>query len=148
MKEKKLKILIVEDELISRTLLKEMLSNYGSCDDVDNGMDALELLQESFDSGEEFYDLICLDIMMPGMSGHQVLQALRKIEEAKQIQRADCPKVIMITALDDTKNILEAIMIGKCEAYLTKPVSQMVLERHLIDLCLIPDDGKDIVSSV
>lgn len=147
MKEKKLKILIVEDEMISRTLLKEMLSSYGDCDDVDNGMAALELLQSSFESGEDFYDLICLDIMMPGMNGHEVLQGLRQLEELRQIKRSDCPKVMMITALDDTQNILEAILVGRCEAYLTKPVSKFNLEKNLVDLCLISDSGRDYSDS-
>ena len=61
----KIKILIVEDEFISRTLLKEMLHPFGDCDVVTNGVEAIERPGKSYSSPVQDYDLVCLDIMMP-----------------------------------------------------------------------------------
>ena len=137
---KKLKVLIVEDEFISRTLLKEMLAPFGDCHTATNGDDAVNVLQASYDLPENRYDLVCLDIMMPGKNGHEVLKELRQIERMKGVQGADTTKVFMVTALDDSKNIIEALVVGRCEAYLTKPVSRMKLEEQLRSLHLI-DQG-------
>lgn len=134
---KKLKFLIVEDEYISRILLKEMLEPFGECHTVTNGDDAVNVLRRSFDGPEDRYDVVCLDIMMPGKNGHEVLRELRRIEVQKGIQGVNTTKVFMVTGLDDSKNIMEALVVGLCEAYLTKPVSRMKLEEQLRTLHLL-----------
>lgn len=134
---KKIKILIVEDEFISRTLLKELLTPFGDCDMVTNGLDAVDVLEKSYSVAENRYDLVCLDIMMPKMSGHEVLREMRRIERDNDIYGEDAAKVLMVTALDDAKNIMEALVEGRCEAYLTKPISRARLEEHLRNLQLI-----------
>jgi two-component system chemotaxis response regulator CheY len=134
---KKIKILIVEDEFISRTLLKEMLAPFGDCDTVTNGCEAVDILEKSYSLPGSGYDLVCLDIMMPKMSGHEVLREMRRIEKDKGIYGAKAAKVLMVTALDDVKNIMEALVEGRCEAYLTKPISRARLEEQLRQLQLI-----------
>jgi two-component system, chemotaxis family, chemotaxis protein CheY len=134
---KKLNILIVEDEYISRILLKEMLAPFGDCHTVTNGDDAVNVLRHSYDDLDNRYDLVCLDIMMPGISGHEVLKEIRRIETQKCIHGEDTTKVFMVTALDDPKNIMEALVAGRCEGYLTKPISQTRLEEQLRTLQLI-----------
>lgn len=137
---KKIKILIVEDEFISRTLLKEMLTPFGDCDVVTNGREAVDALEKSYSVADNSYDLVCLDIMMPKMSGHEVLREMRRIEKDKGIYGADTAKVLMVTALDDAKNIMEALVEGRCAAYLTKPLSKSRLEEHLRQLQLIENN--------
>lgn len=134
---KKIKILIVEDEFISRTLLQEMLAPFGDCDAVSNGFEAVEVLEKSYRVNENRYDLVCLDIMMPKMSGHEVLVELRRIEKNKGLRGSETAKVLMVTALDDSKNIMEAFVVGRCEAYLTKPVSRARLEEQLRHMRLL-----------
>lgn len=135
--DRKLNILIVEDEFISRTLLREILAPFGQCSMAVNGEEAVDVLQESYEKDGCRYDLVCLDIMMPGKNGHEVLQELRRIEKKKGLTGKDTTKVLMVTALDDAKNIMEAFVVGKCEAYLTKPVSKTKLEEQLRHLHLI-----------
>jgi two-component system, chemotaxis family, chemotaxis protein CheY len=134
---RRLKFLIIEDEFISRTLLKEILEPFGDCHTATNGDDAVEVLQHSYDTPGDGYDLVCLDIMMPGKNGHEVLKELRQLEIKKGINGKKTTKVFMVTALDDTKNITEAMVIGRCAAYLTKPVSRVKLEEQLYTLQLI-----------
>ncbi len=135
----KIKILIVEDEFISRTLLKEMLSPFGDCDVVTNGAEAIKALEQSYCVTGVRYDLVCLDIMMPKFSGHEVLREMRRVEKDKGIDGPDVTKVIMVTALDDAKNIMAAMVDGRCAAYLTKPISRTSLLEQLHQLQLIDD---------
>lgn len=143
----KIKILIVEDEFISRTLLKEILTPFGDCDVVSNGVEAIKALEESYGTDGTRYDLVCLDIMMPKLSGHEVLRDMRRIEKEQGIYGPDVTKVIMVTALDDAKNIMEAMVKGRCAAYLTKPISRINLLEQLYQLQLIEDVEQSLSAS-
>lgn len=135
----RLHILVVEDDFISRTLLAEMLFPFGDCQTASNGNEAVDLLRRSYERSEKRFDLVCLDIMMPGKNGHEVLRELRHIEGELGCYGQQATKVLMVTSLDDAQNILEALMVGRCEAYLTKPVSRNRLREHLHTLRLIEE---------
>ena len=117
-----MKCLIVEDEFTSRKLLQVYLSDYGNCFVAVNGHEAVEAFREALEENEP-YDLICLDIMMPEMDGHETLKAIRRIESEHGIAGLDGVKVIMTTALEDSKDVMGAFKSG-CEAYLVKPVEK------------------------
>lgn len=112
-----MKILLVEDEYISRVLLTEMISAYGDCHMALNGKDAIEILQTSFELDERF-DLVCLDILLPELDGQEVLRRIREMEKRLNIIGMAATKVIMTTTLDDSENIMQAFAGGRCEAYL------------------------------
>lgn len=131
-----MKILIVEDEIVSQALLTEMLSSYGACQVAVDGLEAIKAIEEGFDQGRR-YDLICLDIVLPKIDGQTVLSEIRRMERERGVVGSDKTKVIMTTVLDDSKNIMEAFVEGQCEAYLTKPISKEKLENQLVDLGVI-----------
>lgn len=130
-----MRILIVEDDFVSRRLLLTILSKYGQCDIAVNGTEAIEAFKLSLDEGKR-YDLICLDIMMPEKDGHQVLKEIRDIEKSFGILGLDGVKVIMTTALADTKNIVDAFR-EQCEAYMVKPIEKNKLMNKIEELGLI-----------
>jgi two-component system chemotaxis response regulator CheY len=115
-----MKILIVEDDMISRKFLSKFLAQYGECDIVVDGMEALDayLIAEK---EKQPYDLIFLDIMMPKIDGIKVLKAIRDFEAQRKILPQDKVKIIITTALADTEFVHQAFEIG-CEAYAAKPV--------------------------
>jgi len=131
-----MKTLIVEDDFLARSLLSTLLSEFGPCHVAVNGREALEALERGFKE-EVPYDLVCLDIMMPVMDGQEALMHLRQMEEQRGIRGLDMTKVIMITAIDDSKNIMKAFRQGQCEAYLTKPLDRNKLIFHIKELGLI-----------
>ena len=138
-----MKILIAEDDFISRVLLQEMLAPYGVCHSAADGREALSAFERMLEQKTP-YDLICLDIMMPTMDGQEALQNIRRIEKEKGIGGSDAVKVIMTTALDDPKNIMMAFIKGQCEAYLTKPITPANLYEQLKKLgftTLVPEKG-------
>lgn len=132
--------LIVEDEYISRVLLLEVLAPLGTCDVATTGSEAVDLIGKAF-AGGSCYDLICLDILIPEPDGQQVLKTLRDIEAERDIDGKRTTRVIMTTGLDDSRSILEAFTVGKCDAYLTKPVDGEKLRAQLRQMQLIGTTG-------
>jgi CheY-like chemotaxis protein len=109
------RILVVDDEERNRDLLDRWLTREGfQLTITTSGEEALERL------GSESFDLVLLDIMMPGQSGLDVLAAIRKRHSA-----ADLP-VIMITALVDSATTVLALESGAND-YVTKPIDLPVV---------------------
>jgi len=133
-----MKFLVVEDDFAARRLLQILLSEYGLCLVATNGREAVEAFSQAMEDDDP-YDLVCLDIMMPEMDGHQALQAIRQIEAEHGIQGLDGVKIIMTTALKDSDNVFGAFREG-CEAYLVKPVKKARLLEAMDQLGLAIHD--------
>lgn len=116
-----MKVLIVEDDFISRKLLQDVLGHYGECDVAVDGVEAVEAFKMSRDKNKP-YDLVCMDIMLPRMDGQQALKEIRKLEKEKGVGAKDEVKVLMITALGDPKNVMESLYRGGANSYIVKPV--------------------------
>lgn len=121
-----MRVLIVEDDFISRKLLQKLLGHYGECDIAVNGHEAVDAVKLSIES-DSHYDLICMDIMMPGMDGQQALKLIREMEKNSGIQEVDGVKVIMTTALDDPRNVVESLYKGGAATYVVKPIEKAKL---------------------
>lgn len=132
-----LKSLIVEDEFTCRSLLLGYLRHYGHVDVAIDANEAIEAVSQALEQGHG-YDLICLDIMLPDRSGKDVLKAIRQEEESYDIPIGRGAKIIMTTAVDDSKTIMDAFK-GNCEAYLVKPIAKVKLIEQLRKLELIDD---------
>jgi DNA-binding NtrC family response regulator len=113
MSEDKGRVLIVDDEESIRRLLRQALEMEGySCITVCSGAEALEAVSQ------QNFDLVLLDMRMPGMSG---LEVLSKLSEAHP---DTC--VIMVTALVDVDTSVTAMKMGAYD-YLTKPLDLATL---------------------
>lgn len=119
-----MKILILEDDRITGTLLLRILTKFGDCVWVEDGRMAVDFFEEGFRNHHAF-DLICMDLILPSMNGQEVLRYLRKVERKESIQRT---KVLVITAYGDQKNISRAFR-HQCDGYLIKPVEKEKLEK-------------------
>jgi two-component system chemotaxis response regulator CheY len=131
-----MRALIAEDDFIARKYLKEILSAYGDCDIVVDGQEAVQAFRLAWDEKKP-YDLICLDIMMPNMDGHQALKEIREMEKNIGIRGSSEVKVIMITALGDPKNVFEAYYKGGATSYIVKPVDRAKLVEEIRSFNLI-----------
>jgi len=109
------RLLVVDDNETNRDMLSRRLRSSGyEVDLAESGPRALELI-----SREEF-DLILLDVMMPGMNGIEVLQKLRLTHSRNRLP------VIMATAKDQSRDVVEALENGAND-YVTKPIDYPVL---------------------
>ena len=122
-----MRFLIVDDDRLCRVLLEKILSPYAECDLVLDGAEAAEAVRLALEDGSP-YDLVCLDIMMPGTDGHQALDLIRRLECDHGVYGSDGTKIIMTTALNDSKHCIRAFREG-CESFVTKPIDR----RKLLD---------------
>jgi two-component system, chemotaxis family, chemotaxis protein CheY len=130
--------LIVEDDVVSGTLLRNLLQEYGTAVSIMTGTEVLSTFEKAHVDQHPF-DLICLDIMLPGPDGQSILKKIREWEEQHGILGLDGVKVIMITALNDRHNILEAFR-SQCEGYIVKPITKdKVVEQLELLGCLNKD---------
>lgn len=108
MAETKGKVLVVEDEEILLTALKEELATGGY--EVEGAADGLEGLEKT----KSFKpDLILLDLLMPKMDGMEMLQKLKADSDVRDIP------VVILTNLSDYERISEALALGAMD-YLVK----------------------------
>jgi len=113
------KVLVIEDDVVIALLLEEQLAKEGfrvrSVTDPLEFFKYIELWQPQ---------VIVLDIMMPKISGWEVLQQLKANEKTKGI------KVYMLTALSLMEDVERALQMG-AEGYFVKPVKMNVLASKL-----------------
>lgn len=118
-----IRILIVEDDFISRNVLQHILSEYGQCDIAVDGQEAVDAFKRSWGQSMP-YDLICMDIMMPGLDGHEALAQIRDFENQMKLESTVETKVIMTTSLNDKKNVADAFYKGGASSYFVKPIDR------------------------
>lgn len=107
-REIQMRILVVEDEFKTADYLRKGLSESGYLVEVAlNGLDGQHMIQESV------FDLIILDVMLPGMDGWQLLQIVRS--------KAQTP-VLFLTARDAVEDRVKGLELG-ADDYLVKPFS-------------------------
>ena len=123
-------VLIVDDNLINRKIVRGMLKNYGfQIEEAESGYEAIDFVKE------QKYDIIFMDHMMPDMDG----------VETTQILREDCgengkyPVVIALTA-NILEDIREMFLSNGFQDFVAKPIDRMPLHKVLSKW--VPDDKK------
>ncbi len=130
-----MKALIVEDDFVSRLLLQEYLKQHTMAHIAVNGHEAVEAVRAAINAFEP-YDLICLDIMMPGMDGHEALREIRRLEAEPVAASLRPSKIVMTSALTDSANVVRA-NAGQCDYFLAKPITKNRLLEELRRLRVI-----------
>lgn len=127
-------VLLVEDDAQIREIITDSFSEKSSdtikITTADNGETGLEL------AGSAEFDLIILDVMLPGIDGFSIMRSIRK--------RSDVP-VIFLTARSREEDILYGYELG-CDDYVTKPFSTATLYAKV--LALINRDKRTVTSHV
>ena len=132
------RVLLVDDHPDIRAMLSLALAEAGVGDvlTASDGQEALELierdLQQVTQAGRRLMvDLIVLDIMMPRLSGSDVLRALRA-------RFTDLPPVLIISALDSPAYVQEVMELGAAE-FLSKPIEIELLRQKARALIQAPN---------
>lgn len=111
---KKITILIVDDEIRIRRMIKDFLTNYGYLVlEAENGEQALEIF---YDNNSKI-DLILLDVMMPKIDGTKVLEEIREYSLVP---------IIMLTAKDSEFDEVSSLKSG-ADDFISKPFSPTIL---------------------
>lgn len=130
-----MRILIADDELVSRKLMERIMSGYGECVAVEGGKAALEAFKTSKEQGNSF-DLITLDISMPDIDGLDVLYQIREMEKEKNAPGDKKCVIIMVTSSADKDTIVTAVQAG-CNDYIAKPIDRDTALKKLIKVGLV-----------
>jgi CheY-like chemotaxis protein len=118
------RVLAVDDSPLMRTFLQNKLQPYGIAPEfASSGEEAL------FKISKQHFDMIFLDVMLPGMDGYDVCKMIKKNKDNSLM------KVVMLTSKDKTFDKIRGTMAG-CDGYLTKPVDELklraIIERHTV----------------
>lgn len=130
-----MRILLAEDDFASRKFMDKYLSQYGECDTTVDGEEAVAAYFMALED-EEPYDLVCLDVMMPGLTGYEVLETIRKDEKERGVKKEDRVKIVMATAVSGERNMKKAREL-ECEGFAGKPVDVKEFDKMLKNLGLI-----------
>ena len=113
------RLLVVDDNEGNRDMLSRRLRSDGyRVDTAEDGRQALEMIKS------QPVDLVLLDVMMPAMSGYEVLEVLKSDGKMRDIP------VIMISALDEIESVVRCIEMG-AEDYLPKPFNPVLLRARV-----------------
>lgn len=130
-----MKALVVDDDEVVRKLLKAYLADHFDLAIAKDGAEALTLFSEAVFAGEPF-GLVCIDIMMPQMSGVDLLKKLRALEADAALYGDEAAKVLMVTAVVAKETVAQAFREG-CDGYVIKPLERAELLRQLSALKVI-----------
>lgn len=130
-----MKIMIVDDDIVSRKVLSRIMKEVGMCHEFDNGDVALYAFESAI-MQKQSYNLVMLDINMPDMDGFEVMNRIHEIEKMKRIKPEKRVKVIMVTGRSERSSVMQAVE-AHCDDYVVKPFSKSILKRlrrsNLID---------------
>jgi signal transduction histidine kinase/CheY-like chemotaxis protein/HPt (histidine-containing phosphotransfer) domain-containing protein len=116
----KLKVLVVDDMGLARSVIVELLAELGiRADQVDNGLDSIEMVKQKVNENNP-YDLVFMDWRMPGMDG---IEASRHIHNNCQAQ---LPHILMVSAYD-REEISAEFDVDIIKEFIEKPINQSSL---------------------
>ena len=125
------RILIVDDDPRNRNLITNFIEAIGhSTECAADGFEALEKLKSGF-------DLVLLDVMMPGIDGFEVARRIRKNDKFSDIP------VLMVTVLDDKDSRLRAVEAGVND-FIAKPIDRLELSVRLESLLKMKEAQDEI----
>ena len=103
-----IKVAIIDDDSITRAILQKAFSTINArCELFENGADFLGVMKS------KSYDIVVLDILMPGLNGFDILTALRDLEYP--------PAVIVYSSMSNRESVVQALSLG-AKSYLIKPL--------------------------
>ena len=114
------KVLVIDDDKYARSISKKILSEFKyEVEVVEDGFKGLKIMQEFHP------DVVLLDLMMPGISGIEVLERKREIPELDDI------RVIMVSAFSEIKQVQTTLLLGATD-YLIKPATSKQLVNRIV----------------
>ncbi len=116
------RVLIVDDALINRRLLERLVGQQGHA--VETAEDGLVALERLGDDGRPPFDVVLLDLLMPGLDGYATLERMKADPALAHLP------VIIISAVDELDSVVRCIELGALD-YLPKPVDPSILRARL-----------------
>ena len=130
------KFLIVDDDERFALLVVQKLEKYAQCTVSNSGADALLQFEHHLREQAPF-QAVFMDIEMPNMTGHEVVEKMREVEKQNKVDPLKAFKLIMLTVHKDVKNVSTSFFKGRAEAYIHKATLAEKLVQELEKINLI-----------
>ena len=127
-----MRILVVDDESVSRKVLRKALEAFGQCEEAEGGREATAAFKQAWDESSPF-DLLMLDLSMPDMDGREVIHQIRRLEKDMKVSNQGQTKIVMVTSHSEEETVLACLRAGAND-FIVKPVDQEVLFEKLAKL--------------
>jgi two-component system, chemotaxis family, chemotaxis protein CheY len=124
-----MRFLVVDDDGVCRKKLECFMKEFGECETVASGAEAVVAFKKAWDDWRPF-NLIMMDVLMPGTNGTETLFEIRRLEKDKKVPVEDRVKIIMTTGRSDKDTVVKAIKAG-CDGYLIKPFTEAKVREEL-----------------
>lgn len=135
-----MRCLVVEDDLMSRHMLKEMLPAHFKTDIAVNGAEAVTAFSMAH-GDKRPYDLIFMDVEMPVLGGIEALCQIRELEKKLEIPPSLEVMAIMTTSHSDIQTIIDSLNKGGVASYMIKPLEIHNVHSELRKLGLLTSSG-------
>lgn len=127
------KILIVDDNFVTRKLIQEILKDKAVCDAAASVQDAIEAYNLA-NTESDPYALVLLDVAMPEINGMEFLKYVRDDEQKRGFLLGEGVPIIMVTAYKE--HFLKAFDYG-CDDYIIKPIDAKNMLKKIEDRIMI-----------
>lgn len=131
-----LRILIVDDSSSARYLVSQYLAEHGSCAQARDGLEAVEMVEESLAENEPF-DLIVMDVEMPRLNGIEAVKRINALFESLNLPEEQRSRIIMLSNRGDPGYVLKAQYDAGAHLYVTKPFKPETLRQAMASLDLL-----------
>ena len=127
-----MKILLIQDILLMPTNAKAILSKFGQVTEINDGIESINKFTTSnrIDLG---FDVIFIDVILPSMSGIDIVKYIRKVEEDPSINRSFIVMVALPGYLIDPEELINA----GADKVFTKPITYEAVEEYFREIKLI-----------
>lgn len=118
-----MRFLIVDDDESVHLYLETILAPHAECDFALTGEEGVEKFDAAY-AEKRPYDVVMMDILMPGMDGHQAAEIMRSRERDQGVSDINQFKLVMVTSLVDDTNVSKAFFNTHAACYIVKPLDK------------------------
>jgi two-component system chemotaxis response regulator CheY len=122
--------LVIDDDIVSRWMLRDFLVTFASCDVAENGKEGLLLFETALADGDP-YKLLCVDLIMPEMNGLALIRKIRDLEKNNPLFAEYRTKIFVISASDSAWDKADLLLDNLCDDYIVKPFNRESLKTKL-----------------
>lgn len=116
------RLLLVDDNIIHRKLSEKLFAPFGETVVAGSGAEAVTLFDQEL-AADKVFDVVILDMLMPGMDGMETLRQMRALEKLKGLTPDQCSK-ILISSHDTDPELQRQAEIAGCNRYYPKKISK------------------------
>lgn len=132
-----MRIMIVEDELVSRKKLEKILRQLGTCTLIEDAQTAIAEFKNAWHRRKP-YDLVTLDLEMYELGGNEVLYEIRGFERQQNVPEDKSVKIVIVTSHNEPESYRASAAAG-CDAYLVKPFDRESIMETLRFMGIAPE---------